>query len=224
MTGRIFVKNKRLKESSKRWLVRHLNDPYVALAKKDGYRSRAAYKLIEIDKRFNILKKDSLVVDLGAAPGGWAQVASKICSKNAVIAVDLLDIEPINNVSFIKGDFLDSSTTNSIRNELNGRKPDVIMSDMAPSTCGIKKVDSIRIMNLVSEVFEFSKEFLGESGSMIVKIFQGGAEQSLLKELRKSFGKVNHFKPASSRKESIEMYLVATKFRTEEPLSARNSK
>ncbi|MDR0552630.1 MAG: RlmE family RNA methyltransferase [Holosporales bacterium] len=210
MSNRIFIKNKRLKESSKKWLRRHLTDPYVARAKEEGYRSRAAYKLLEINEKFNILGKNNLVIDLGAAPGGWSQVASIMCGK--VIAVDLLDMDPIDNVTFIRGNFLDGSTIIHLQDKLEGKAPTIILSDMAPSTCGIRKVDHIRIMNLIEEVFEFAKTFLAEDGTMVAKVFQGGTEPPLLRELQKHFSKIHHFKPRSSRKESSEMYLVAVGF------------
>ncbi len=211
MVEKIVIKNKKMKESSKKWLMRQLKDPFVALAKKHGYRSRASFKLIEINKKYKILKKDHIVIDLGAAPGGWSQVASKICK--SVIAVDLLDMPPISNVDFFVGDFLDEKTINTLQQKLDNQKVDVILSDMSPKACGIKKIDHIRIMNLVEEVFEFSKMFLKDGGVMVVKVFQGGTEKSLLLELKKFFDKVAHFKPQSSRKESVEMYLIALGFR-----------
>lgn len=217
MAEKIVIKNKKMKESSKKWLIRQLKDPFVALAKKQGYRSRASFKLIEINKKYKILNKDHIVVDLGAAPGGWSQVASKICKR--VIAVDLLDMEPISNVDFFMGDFLEENTINTLKQQLNDQKANVILSDMAPKTCGIKKIDHIRIMNLIEEVFEFSKMFLADGGTMVVKVFQGGTETSLLLELKKFFNKVTHFKPESSRKESVEMYLIAIGFRQKNVIS-----
>ena len=204
------VIRKKLKKSSRDWLIRQMKDPFVAKAKKDGYRSRAAYKLLEIQNKYKIIQKNHEIIDLGSAPGGWSQVASGICLR--VLAVDLLDMDDIPNVDFIKGDFLDKETSEKLKNSLKNKKANVIISDMAPSTCGIKKIDHIRIMGLIEEVFEFCKEFLDEGGSMVVKVFQGGTENSLLSELKKYFKKISHFKPDSSRKESSEMYLVAIGF------------
>ena len=206
------IKNKKLKKSSRDWLARQINDPFVVLAKKEGYRSRASFKILEIQEKFKIFKKNSTVIDLGAAPGGWSQVISKVCT-NKIIAIDLLEMDPLPNVEFIKGDFLDQENISKINTLLNGKKADIIMSDMAPSTCGIQKVDHIRIMNLIEEVFEFCKESLEIGGTMVVKVFQGGAEQNFLKELKTYFQKIQHFKPKSSRKESPETYLIALGFK-----------
>lgn len=211
MPEKIVIKNKQMKESSRKWLIRQMKDPYVSMAKKQGYRSRASFKLIEINKKYKILHNNDIVIDLGAAPGGWSQVASKIC--RYVIAVDLLKMEPIPNVNSFVGDFLNASTLMNLKQHLNGRKANVILSDMAPKTCGIKKIDHIRIMSLIEGVFEFSKLFLQKEGSMAVKVFQGGTESKLLSVLKKHFTKVSHFKPAASRKESVEMYLVAQGFK-----------
>jgi 23S rRNA (uridine2552-2'-O)-methyltransferase len=205
-----FIQNKKLKGSSRKWVTRQLKDPYVALAKKHGYRSRAAFKLLEINEKFKIFKKSDVVIDLGAAPGGWSQVLSKLCRK--VVAVDLLPMDPLPNVEFFVGDFSDEDTTQKIESLLCEEKADVILSDMAPQTCGIKKVDHIRIMSLVEEVFEFSKMFLKEGGTLVVKVFQGGAEKDLLCNLKKNFEMVRHYKPSASRKESVEMYIVASNF------------
>ncbi len=210
MREKFVIKNKKMKESSRKWLMRQANDPYVHLAKKQGYRSRASFKLVDINKKFKILHQNDVVIDLGSAPGGWSQIASKICKK--VIAVDLLEMDLIPNVDFFVGDFLEETTIERLKQHLAGVKPNVILSDMAPSTCGIQKIDHIRIMSLIEEVFEFSKMFLASHGTMVVKVFQGGTETSLLTELKKRFKKVSHFKPDSSRKESAEMYLVATGF------------
>lgn len=180
-------------------------------AKELGYRSRAAFKFLEIQEKFKIIKKDNVVVDLGAAPGGWSQIASRFAKK--VVAIDLLQMEALPNVEFIQGDFLEEEGLAQIKEKLNFEFADAIISDMAPSTCGIPKIDHIRIMNLVEEVFEFCKSNLKPGGNMVAKVFQGGAEQSLLTELKKSFSKIAHFKPNSSRKESPEMYLIALGFR-----------
>ena len=202
---------KKLKQSSKDWLLRQMNDPYVAMAKKIGYRSRAAFKIIEINDKYKIFKKNSVVVDLGAAPGGWSQVVSELVKK--VIAIDLLEIDQLNNVDFICGNFLEQNNIDKIITMLDGKLADVIMSDMSPSTCGIQKIDHIRIMALIEEVFEFCKTVLSDNGVMISKVFQGGAEVEFLKCVKKSFERVYHFKPKSSRKESSEMYLVCIGFK-----------
>jgi 23S rRNA (uridine2552-2'-O)-methyltransferase len=182
------------------------------LAKTKGYRSRAAFKLLEIQKKFGIIKRGSVVVDLGAAPGSWSQVASALCRD--VIAVDLLDIIQLPNVSFIRGDFLEESTISRILSILDGRRPDVVLSDMAPNTCGVKKVDHIRIMNLVEAVYGFCEEILAHGGTMVVKVFQGGSSADIMHKMKASFKTVKHFKPLSSRKESSELYVVSTEFRT----------
>lgn len=205
------IKNKKLKKSSRDWLQRQFNDPFVTLARKEGYRSRAAFKILEIQKKFKIANKDSIVVDLGAAPGGWSQVIAKICKQ--IIAIDLLDFEPIPNVDFIKGNFLENSTIEKIKSLLGGQKVDLIMSDMAPNTCGIKKVDHLRIINLIEEVFDLSKVILKPQGSLVLKTFQGGASEPLFSEVNRAFKKVTYFKPNSSRKESSEMYLIALGFK-----------
>ena len=201
------VQNKKLKKSSRDWIQRQINDPFVVKAKKEGYRSRASFKILEIQDKFKIFNKNSIVVDLGAAPGGWSQVISKISKK--IVAIDLLDMDPILNVDFIKGDFLEDSSMAQLEELLSGEKADVVMSDMAPSTCGIRKVDHMRIMNLLEVVYEFCQKSLNKNGVMIAKVFQGGTENEFLKELKKNFSKIIHFKPNSSRKESPEMYLIA---------------
>jgi 23S rRNA (uridine2552-2'-O)-methyltransferase len=199
------VEHKGLKRSSADWIRRQINDPYVELAKREGYRSRSAYKLIEIQKRFGIIRKSSAVIDLGSSPGGWSQVASQISSD--VSAIDILDMQPIAGVNFVKGDFLDPAIQ-----QMFTKKFDVIMSDMSPNTCGIKKVDHIRIMNLVENVFDFARSRLEVGGSVIAKVFQGGAESDLLKVLKKEFSKVSHMKPKASRKESSETYIISIGF------------
>jgi 23S rRNA (uridine2552-2'-O)-methyltransferase len=208
MAKKLLEKN--FKKSSRDWLLRQLRDPFVSLAKKQGYRSRAAFKIIEIQEKFRIFMKQQTVLDLGAAPGGWSQVVSSYVSK--VIAVDLLKMDSIDCVHFIEGNFLHESCVLEIKKANNFRKIDVIMSDMAPSTCGIKKIDHLRILELARSVFDFSLYNLEAGGSMIIKIFQGGTEAKLLSEIKKRFKIVRHFKPESSRKSSSEMYLVATNF------------
>lgn len=198
------IKNKKLTKSSKNWLQRQMNDQYVSKAKALGYRSRAAFKIIEINNKYKIFNRDSIVIDLGAAPGGWSQIAAQQVKK--VIAIDLLEMESITNVNFITGDFLNCYDV--LCDMLHGLKANVVMSDMAPNTCGIKKVDHIRIMNLVESVYDFCTTNLAPNGCMIAKVFQGGADSNFLKIIKNSFKKISHFKPQSSRKESAEMYIV----------------
>jgi 23S rRNA (uridine2552-2'-O)-methyltransferase len=204
------VTNKNLRESSKNWIKRQINDPYVALAKKEGYRSRAAYKIIGIQEKFEIFKTDSIILDLGAAPGGWSQVAAKLCK--SVIAVDILPIDPIPNVNIVQGNFFEEVTLMKIGDLLKDMKIDVILSDMAPNSCGIGQVDHLRIMGLAEAVSDFGERYLKTGGSSVMKIFQGGAENCLLNRLKRNFRLVRHFKPAASRSRSSEMYVVATGF------------
>ena len=203
----ILIKNKNLKESSKKWLQRQMSDQYVEKAKKAGYRSRAAYKILEIQRKFKILDTRSIVLDLGAAPGGWSQVVANIAKK--VIAIDLLDMAPIPNVHFIQGDFTEERNMQTLIQLLEKEKADAVLSDMAPNTCGIKKIDHMRIINLLEDVYDFSTKILKPGGSLVAKVFQGGATNNLLQNLKQSFTKVRHFKPLSSRKESLEIYLIA---------------
>ncbi|MBQ3944518.1 MAG: RlmE family RNA methyltransferase [Alphaproteobacteria bacterium] len=206
-TQMIGIKNKKLTESSKKWLQRQMNDPYVEKAQKAGYRSRASYKILEIQRRFKIFDKHSIVLDLGAAPGGWSQVVANIAKK--VIAIDLLDMEPIQNVQFIKGDFTEEKNMQILIGLLENEKADTVLSDMAPNTCGIKKIDHLRIINLLEDVYAFSTSVLKPGGSLVAKVFQGGATNELLRKFKQSFTRVRHFKPIASRKESSEMYLIA---------------
>ncbi|MDR3030893.1 MAG: RlmE family RNA methyltransferase [Holosporales bacterium] len=204
------IKNKKLKKSSRQWILRQMKDPYIIRAKKEGYRSRSAFKLLEIQEKFKIIRKDSIVIDLGSAPGGWSQIVSQVCKK--VISIDLLEMESLPNVEFIQGDFLDLRSVEKINRILNGNLADVVLSDMAPNACGVKSIDHIRIMNLIEQVFEFCKENLKTEGVLVAKVFQGGTEDSLLRELKKRFEKTIHFKPKASRKESVETYLIALGF------------
>jgi 23S rRNA (uridine2552-2'-O)-methyltransferase len=202
--------NKSLKPSSKNWIRRHINDPYVALAKEKGYRTRSAFKLVEIQEKFKIIKYGDVVLDLGAAPGGWSQIASQLTRH--VIAVDLLDIASLPNVQFIQGDFLEQDTLNQVINIIGETGINVILSDMCPNTCGIKKIDHMRIVNILEEVTYFAKKNLKVGGSLVAKVFQGGAEKDALNDIKKCFYKVSHFKPKSSRNQSSELYLIATGF------------
>jgi 23S rRNA (uridine2552-2'-O)-methyltransferase len=199
------------KLSSSLWLKRQLNDQYVARAQKEGYRSRAAYKLLEIDSKFHIFSKNTTILDLGAAPGSWSQIAIKNPASK-VVALDLLPMLPIKNVEFIQDDFTNEGVIEKIKTIIGDRKIDILLSDMSPNISGHKNTDHLRIVDLCELVFEFAKENLAEHGVMVVKIFQGGTENKLLKEIKKYFKKTHHFKPESSRKESAEMYLVAMDF------------
>jgi 23S rRNA (uridine2552-2'-O)-methyltransferase len=199
--------------SSKIWLERQLNDPYVARAKREGYRSRAAFKLLEIDEKYNLLKPGQRVVDLGAAPGGWAQIAArKVGAKGRVVGIDLLHIDPMPGVDFLELDFLDESAPAQLM-ELLGGPADVVMSDMAANTTGHKKTDHLRIMGLAEAAIFFAREVLAPGGSFIAKVFQGGTEGQLLADLKRDFAVVRHVKPAASRAGSAELYVMATGFR-----------
>lgn len=207
--------SKKRKKSSTLWLLRQLNDPYVAKSKLDGYRSRAAYKLLEINEKFKILKPGFNVVDLGAAPGGWSQVAAKIIGSdkanaaNKLIAIDLLPIDPIPGVTTFQQDFFEDDAKKLIVDCLNGELADVVLSDMAANTVGHGATDHIRIINLCESAFYFSMTILKPGGHFVAKIFRGGAENELLNEIKQNFTTVKHFKPQSSRKESSEFYLIA---------------
>ena len=206
------------KKSSTAWLRRQLNDPYVIKAQKEGYRSRAAYKLIEINDKFKLLKKGKIIVDLGAAPGGWSQVAVNIVGENNVLAVDILDMDPIFGVKFIKQDFLTDDAheiiIKSIKEDLGkSRKCDVVLSDMAANSSGDSRTDHLRIVAILEDAVEFAKKVLAQDGDFVGKVFQGGASGDLLKVFKENFAVVKHFKPKSSRQESAESYIVATGFK-----------
>jgi 23S rRNA (uridine2552-2'-O)-methyltransferase len=202
--------------SSQKWLERQLNDPYVARAKKEGYRSRAAYKLLEIDDKYRLLKPGQRVVDLGAAPGGWSQIAAaRVGSTNGkgrVVGIDLLPIDPMTGVDFIELDFLDESAPGRLI-EMLGGPADVVMSDMAANTTGHKKTDHLRIMGLAEAAIYFAREILAPGGAFVAKVFQGGTENQLLADLKRDFAVVRHVKPAASRSDSSELYVLATGFR-----------
>jgi 23S rRNA (uridine2552-2'-O)-methyltransferase len=199
--------------SSQKWLERQLNDPYVARAKREGYRSRAAFKLLEIDEKYHILKPGQRIVDLGAAPGGWSQIAArKVGPKGRVVGIDLLAIDPMPGVEFIELDFLDESAPGRLI-ELLGGPADVVMSDMAANTTGHKKTDHLRIMGLAEAAIHFAREILAPGGVFIAKVFQGGTESQLLADLKRDFAVVRHVKPAASRTDSAELYVMATGFR-----------
>jgi 23S rRNA (uridine2552-2'-O)-methyltransferase len=201
------VKNKKLDESSRNWVKRHLNDPYVARARADGYRARAAYKLIELDDQFGILKRGARVIDLGAAPGGWAQVAVQRGAGN-VVGVDLLPIDPLTGATFFQLDLLDDATPGILMQALGGA-PDVVLSDMAANTTGHAKTDQIRTGALAEAAAEFALEHLAPGGVFVTKAFQGGLDTELLTRLKQGFTTVRHAKPPASRAESAEVYVVA---------------
>ncbi len=210
---RVKVKSKGLKASSTRWLARQLNDPYVAAAKAGGYRSRAAFKLVELDDKFRFLKPGLRVLDLGAAPGGWSQVAkSRIGTRGKIVAADILDIEPLSGVEFLKLDLTSAGAPAAIREGLGG-EADVVLSDMAAPTTGHRATDHLRTTALFEAALETAEDVLKEGGTFVGKVFQGGAAPELLKRLRQSFRDVRHVKPPASRAESVELYLVALGFR-----------
>jgi 23S rRNA (uridine2552-2'-O)-methyltransferase len=202
--------------SSQKWLERQLNDPYVARAKREGYRSRAAYKLLEIDEKYHLLKPGQRVVDLGAAPGGWAQIAARkvdsATGKGRVVGIDLLPIDALPGVDFIQLDFLDETAPQKLV-EMLGGPADIVMSDMAANTTGHKKTDHLRIMGLAEAAIHFAREILAPGGAFIAKVFQGGTEGHLLADLKRDFATVRHVKPAASRAHSSELYVLATGFR-----------
>ncbi|MFZ0423750.1 MAG: RlmE family RNA methyltransferase [Xanthobacteraceae bacterium] len=204
---------KQRKLSSRLWLERQLKDPYVLRAKRDGFRSRAAYKLAEIDDKYHVLKEGARVVDLGAAPGGWSEIAVKrIGPQGRVIALDILDLLPITGVEFLKLDFLDATAPDRLKVMLGG-KADVVLSDMAANATGHRKTDHLRIMALAEAATLFAREVLDERGSFLCKVLQGGTETVLLAELKRDFETVKHVKPPASRADSAELYLLARGFR-----------
>ena len=200
------VKKKKLKESSRNWVERQLNDPYVARAKAEGYRARAAYKLIELDEKFHFLKKGARVADLGAAPGGWAQVAVQRGAK--VVGIDLLHIDPMPGATFLEMDFLAPEAPDALITALGG-PPDIVLSDMAANTTGHAKTDQIRTGALAEAAAEFALEHVAPGGTFVTKAFQGGLESELLARLKQAFVTVRHAKPPASRAESAEVYVVA---------------
>ena len=204
--------------SSKLWLERQLNDPYVARAKREGYRSRAVYKLIEIDDKYRFLKPGARVVDLGAAPGGWSQIAAQRVKasegKGSVVATDILEMDSIPGVDVLLLDFLDPAAPDILKERLGG-KADVVMSDMAANATGHRKTDHLKIIGLVEAAAEFATEILNPGGVFLAKVLQGGTEGELLTMLKRRFASVKHIKPAASRADSAELYVFATGFRDE---------
>jgi 23S rRNA (uridine2552-2'-O)-methyltransferase len=207
------LKSKNRSQSSKQWLERQLNDPYVARARSEGFRSRAAFKLIEIDEKYRILKKGARVVDLGAAPGGWSQVAVKrVGDEGQVVAIDIQDMAPVAGVDFAVIDFLDPDAPDLLKAKLGG-EADVVLTDMAANATGHRKTDHLKIMALVEAAAQFAAEVLKPGGAFLAKVLQGGTEPTLLAELKRHFATVRHVKPAASRADSAELYLLATGFR-----------
>ncbi|QZD87334.1 RlmE family RNA methyltransferase [Qipengyuania psychrotolerans] len=198
--------------SSTRWLQRQLNDPYVKQAKADGYRSRAAYKLIELDEKFGLLRNATRVVDLGIAPGGWSQVVRKVKPKASIVGIDLLPTEPIEGVTIFEMDFMDDDAPR-ILEEAMGGKADLVMSDMAANTVGHKQTDHLRTMGLVEAGAWFAVENLDKDGTFIAKVLAGGTDKDLLDLLKKHFKTVKHAKPPASRKDSSEWYVIAQGFK-----------
>ncbi len=207
---------KRRSHSSRRWLQRQLNDPYVARAQREGFRARAAFKLIEIDDKYRLLKRGRRVVDLGAAPGSWSEVAAERVGAahgtGRVIAVDLLDMAAIAGVEFLHLDFLDPRAPAAIKSVLAG-PADVVLSDMAANATGHRRTDHLKIMALAQAAAEFAREVLARGGTFLCKVLQGGTEAALLDELKREFASVRHVKPAASRADSAELYLLAMGFR-----------
>ncbi len=202
--------------SSQRWLERQLNDPYVARAKREGYRSRAAYKLLELDEKFKLLKPGQRVVDLGAAPGGWSQIAArKVGSaegRGRVVGIDLLPVEPLAGAEFIELDFLAPEAPERLIERLGG-PADIVLSDMAANATGHKKTDHLRIVGLAEAAADFARSVLAPGGAFVSKVLQGGTEGALLTNLKRDFSTVRHVKPAASRPDSAELYVLATGFR-----------
>jgi 23S rRNA (uridine2552-2'-O)-methyltransferase len=210
---KVRVKDKRKSQSSRKWLARQLNDPYVARAKREGLRSRAAFKLIEIDDKHHIIKPGAKVVDLGAAPGGWSQVAAKRAGpRGRVVAIDVLEIEEIPGVEFAQVDFLDHDAPNKLKAMLGG-PADVVLSDMAANATGHRQTDHLKIVALVEAAAEFAADVLKDGGAFLAKVIQGGTEAALLATLKRDFASVKHVKPSASRTDSAELYVLATGFR-----------
>jgi len=196
-------------KTSKAWMREHINDPYVQRAKAEGYRSRAAYKLLELDKKDRLLVPGQLLIDLGAAPGSWSQVAvARLGSKGRVVAVDLLPMEPLPGVHFIQGDFREQEVLDALLAAMGGRKADLVISDLAPNISGIGVSDQARSMHLCELALEFSRECLKPGGALLVKVFQGAGFTEFLAGMRKAFAKVASRKPKASRGRSSEMYLL----------------
>ena len=200
------IKSKKMSVSSKSWLLRQMNDPFAKQAKDMGYRSRACFKILEINTKYKIIKQAQNILDLGCAPGGWSQVCKKLNPQAKIVACDLLEMDPLNGIDFLQGDF----TTDEIQNKITTMLPtiDLIISDIAPNTTGNFETDHIRIMAICEQVITFTKKFLTSNGSLVMKIFMGCEEKMLIESLKSVFTKVSYFKPKSSRVESKEIYLI----------------
>ncbi|MBV8747058.1 MAG: RlmE family RNA methyltransferase [Xanthobacteraceae bacterium] len=213
---KVRVKSGGRTQASRRWLERQLNDPYVARAKREGFRSRAAFKLAEIDDKHRFLKAGGKVADLGAAPGGWSQVAAKrVCAGEGggrVVAIDLLDIDPVPGVDFVQLDFMAADAPDRLKAMLGG-PADVVLSDMAANATGHRQTDHLKIMGLAEAAAEFAREVLKPGGVFLAKVLQGGTEGQLLASLKRDFASVKHVKPAASRSDSAELYVLAAGFR-----------
>ena len=218
-------KAKRMKKSSHQWLLRQINDPFVEKAKLGGWRCRAVFKIMEIDAKFKLFKKGKVVVDLGAAPGGWSEFVVTKVGEGNIVAIDLLEIDAIPGVKFFQQDFLEEDAADKIINMLktvphnkNGHC-DIVMSDMAANTTGNASTDHLRIIDLLEGALDLSAKILDDGGAFVGKIFQGGSSDEIVKKLRKNFSIVKYFKPDSSRKDSSETYLVATGFKRDKIVS-----
>ena len=215
--GRTRVKTARGRTAqSVRWLERQLNDPYVKRAQTDGYRSRSAYKLIELDERFGFIKRARHVVDLGVAPGGWAQVMRRTNAKVRVVGIDLLPVDPIEGVALLQMDFMHDAAPDRLIEDL-GTAPDLVLSDMAANTTGHPPTDALRTMGLVEAATEFAIAVLQPGGAFVAKVFAGGADSALVATLKRNFATVKHAKPPASRKGSTEWYVVAQGFKGRDP-------
>ena len=206
------IENKKLSKSSSAWMQEHLDDPYVKRAQKDGYRARAAYKLLEINEKTNLIKKGMIVVDLGSAPGSWSQVAGQLVGeKGVLIASDILPMDTLPDVTFIQGDFREAEVFERIMAEVGDRQVDVVLSDMAPNTAGNSAIDQPRMMYLCELAIDFALETLPAGGALIMKIFEGKGSQELRKQIQPKFSKIRSIKPAASRARSKEMFWIAIK-------------
>lgn len=204
-------------KTSKAWMREHLNDPYVKRAQQDGYRSRAAYKLMEIDERDHLLRPGTVVVDLGATPGGWSQIAAKkVGSSGKVIALDILEMHPLAGVTFIQGDFREESVLNELSQALNGKAVDLVISDMAPNISGVGLSDQAKSMHLVELALDFAVNHLKPEGSFLVKVFQGVGFEEFMREMRAHFNQVLTRKPKASRDRSSEIYLLGKGLKSDE--------
>lgn len=209
---KIKVLKKQKNKDSNRWLERHLNDEYVIKSKIDGYRSRSSYKLIQINQKFKFFKNSYLILDLGCSPGGWLQVSQKLAPKNSkILGIDKINLKSIPNVKFLQNDIFDDDIFDKIDSFFDGKKINLILSDMSPNSTGNKKVDHLRIVSLIEKVLDLSNYFLSKNGFLIAKIFQGGAQGDLIKKMNQTLSSIRYFKPKASRAESPETYLVAQK-------------